>query len=44
LLLIFIGSIVNLISSLTDKAIKEELSEDDIKKSIKNWKEDTYKV
>jgi len=44
LLLIFIGSIVNLISSLTDKAIKEKLSEDDIKKSISNWKEDNYRV
>lgn len=30
--------------SLADKAVKERLSEKEIKKSIKNWKPDTYRV
>ncbi|MFQ5603838.1 MAG: DUF6526 family protein [bacterium] len=29
---------------LEKKAVAENLSEDDIKKAIKNWKEDTYRV
>jgi hypothetical protein len=30
--------------ALAEKAVKENLSEKDIKKSIKNWKADTYRV
>ena len=30
--------------ALADKAVKERLSEKEIKKSIKNWKPDTYRV
>ena len=30
--------------SLVEKAIKDKLSEKDIKKAIKNWREDTYRV
>lgn len=30
--------------SLAKKAVSEQLSEDEIKKSIKNWKPDTYRV
>jgi hypothetical protein len=29
---------------LVDRAIKEKLSENQIKKEIKNWKPDTYRV
>ena len=31
-------------TSLMDKAVKENLNEDTIKKSITNWKEDNYRV
>lgn len=30
--------------SLTEKALKENLSNDDIKKAIKNWKEDKHRA
>jgi len=29
---------------LSDRAVKEKLSNSDIKKLIKNWKEDNYRV
>ena len=29
---------------LSERAVKEKLSENDIKKAIKNWKPDTYRV
>jgi len=30
--------------ALSDRAVKEKLSENDIKKAIQNWKPDTYRV
>jgi hypothetical protein len=30
--------------ALAEKAAKEKLSENDIKKAVKNWKADTYRV